>query len=107
MHELAHIALHFDENAKEWFLDDLDVIDQDPKEQAADDCARNALIPDGLWKSKLKNFDCVGDVIDFANELKIQPSIVVGRLRREKGDYTLYAKSLKIPKVRHFFIAQQ
>jgi len=104
MHELAHIALHFDESFT-WFLDDLDVINQDPKEQEADDCARNALIADDQWKSKSKSFNCVGDILNFARELKIQSSIVVGRLRREKGDYTLYAKSLKIPKVRHFFIA--
>ncbi|MFK5985276.1 MAG: ImmA/IrrE family metallo-endopeptidase [Pseudomonadota bacterium] len=102
MHELAHIALHFDGNIQ-WFLDDLDVQDQDPKEIEADSCARNSLIQIELWQSKMLN--SVSDIINFAKKIKIHPSIVIGRLRREMGDYSLYAKTLKIPKVRHFFIA--
>lgn len=102
MHELAHIALHFDGNIDEWFLDDLDVVNQNKKEQEADDCARGSLISKDKWN--LKNFNSVSDILDFSNKLKIHPSIVVGRLRRESGDYTLFAKSLKIPKVKHFFI---
>lgn len=101
MHELAHIALHLDGNV-EWFLDDLDVFNQDPKEEEADNFARDSLISKAKWDSA--TFNSVNDVLDFAKELKIQPSIVVGRLRREKKDYTLFSKSLKIPKVRHFFI---
>ena len=101
MHELAHIALHFDGNVDDWFLDDLDTVNQDKQEQEADDCAISSLIPQSPWDSA--SFNSVNDVLDFAKELKIHPSIVVGRLRREKGDYTLFAKSLKIPVVRPFF----
>lgn len=102
MHELAHIALHLDGNI-EWFLDDLDVFNQDPQEEEADNCARSSLISKQQWDSESLN--SVSDILDFSNELKIHPSIVIGRLRRERGDYTIHAKSLKILKVRHFFMA--
>mgnify|MGYP000046387920 CR=1 FL=1 len=102
MHELAHIALHFD-GEFEWFLDEkLDQVNQDPKEEEADKCATDSLIPHEKWESTV--FDSVNDVFDFANELSIHPSIVIGRLRRERWGYTVHPKSLKIAKVRHFFI---
>lgn len=103
MHELAHIALHFD-GEFEWFLDEkLDQANQDPKEEAADQCAENSLISQIEWDSV--NLTSVKDILNFAEELSIHPCIVVGRLRREKGDYTLFSRSLKTPKVGHFFMS--
>jgi len=101
MHELAHIALHFDGNF-EWFLDDLDICNQDPKEEEADRCARESLIPITEWDSGI--FRNPSDVIEFSKQLKIHPCIAVGRLRREQRDYTLFSNTLKIPKVRRFFM---
>ena len=103
MHELAHIDLHFG-GGFDWFLDEkLDQDNQDPKEEDADNRAKESLISLEQWNSAI--FDSVIDVLNFAKELKIHPCIVIGRRRREEGDYTLFAKSLKIPKVRHFFMA--
>ena len=102
MHEIMHLKYDIG-NKDEWYIDDLDNDHhQDPKEQRADDGARNALIAEDKWNIDL--FNSVQDVTEFANKLKIHPCIVVGRLRRELGDYTLFARSLKIPKVRRFFI---
>lgn len=103
MHELAHIALHLDGNIQ-WFLDDLDAINQEPQEEEADQLAEGSFIAKEQWSSAIYRFDTAGDIIAFAKELDIHPSIVVGRLRRDMKDYTLFAKSLRIPKVRHFFI---
>lgn len=103
MHELAHIALHFD-GKFEWFLDEkLDHVNQDPKEEEADQCARDSLIPQMEWDSG--DFTTAKGVLNFSEKLSIHPCIVVGRLRRENGDYTLFSNSLKIPKVRHLFEA--
>ena len=103
MHELAHIDLHFD-GGFDWFLDEkLDQANQDPKEEDADNRAKESLISLEQWSSA--KFSSVNDVLNFAKELKIHPCIVIGRRRREEGDYTLFSKSLKIPKVRHFFMA--
>ena len=102
LHEVSHIMLHMDKSY-EWFLDDLDEMHQDPIEVQADLSAKNTLIPEEKWDKD--SFESVKDITDFADSLKIHPSIVVGRLRREKQDYTLFARSLKIPKVRHFFMA--
>ncbi len=102
MHELAHIALHF-EGKFEWFVDEkLDQANQDPKEEAADKCAAESLITTIQWDAATLN--SLNDIKDFAKKLKVHPSIVVGKLRRKQGDYTLYAQSLKTPKVRHFFM---
>jgi len=102
MHELAHIALHFD-GEFEWFLDEnLDKVNHDPKEEEADRCAEDSLISKAAWDSA--KLISVNDILTFANKLQIHTSIVIGRLRRENGDYTLFASSLKTPKVRHFFM---
>lgn len=102
LHELAHIALHFD-GTFEWFLDDLDTVNQDHKEEEADKCATSAFISEEKWSPE--SLDSVISILEFAKEEKIHPSIVIGRLRRECNNYTLFAKSLKIPKVRHYFSA--
>jgi HTH-type transcriptional regulator/antitoxin HigA len=99
MHELAHIALHFDES-EVWFLDDLESEHDDPREAAADALAREALIPAEEWK-RVRSLRSRQSVIDLAAKLRIHPCIVAGRIRKETGDYSTLGHCVRSPKVRY------
>ncbi len=80
-HEAAHILLH---GKKAIFLDSREA-GVSAEEKEADSFARNQLIPLVSWnrfvakKTFFKN-----DILIFANEVKVHPAIVVGRLQHEK-----------------------
>jgi HTH-type transcriptional regulator/antitoxin HigA len=82
LHELAHVALHFDSREGQ-FIDDLDVGPKnDRKEQEADKLAGETLIPSEAWKrspaSRLRSPEAA---MHLAQELRIHPAIVAGRMR--------------------------
>ncbi|MEF2552326.1 ImmA/IrrE family metallo-endopeptidase [Aurantimonas sp. A2-1-M11] len=86
-HELAHVALHLDGAAGEWFVDDLDS-EGTGQEREADDWAREALLPTSVW------FEVAGvrreaEVRAWARKLSISPAIIAGRLRFEQKNYRL------------------
>ncbi len=91
-HELAHVALHFDGN-ESWFLDDLDAVSHDPKEDEADALAQEVLIPASAIQQGLPK-DPAG-VESLASSLNVSACIIAGRIRREEGDYQLFNTSFR------------
>ncbi|CAI1828984.1 Predicted transcription regulator containing HTH domain [Serratia quinivorans] len=90
LHEVAHIWKHVDED--EAFLDDLDASSEDKKESEANRLAREAFIPRAVWKRSDAYASPSKENIDsLSRELKITPAIIAGRLRRESGNYRLFA----------------
>jgi HTH-type transcriptional regulator/antitoxin HigA len=90
MHELAHLSLHLRSETMT-FIDDLDFSDEgNAQEKAADEMAREALIPSDEWRSsaasKLRSADAA---IQLANRLKIHPAIVAGRIRFDRKNFRL------------------
>lgn len=88
MHELAHVALHLDEDIEQFFDDlelDLDVeVKADPLEEEADQFAREALIPEKAWASSAaRKVPMAAAAISLASKLNIHPAIVAGRIRYE------------------------
>lgn len=82
LHELAHVALHFDSKERQ-FIDDLDVEAQnDPKEREADELAGETLVPTAIWKkspaSRLRSPEAAAHL---AGELGVHAAIVAGRMR--------------------------
>ncbi len=105
MHELAHIALHFDAGITQ-FYDDLDVESQgDPREQEADQLAGEALIPKSDWKkspaSRLRSPEAAQHL---ANQLHINPAIVAGRMRHEFKDHRVLNQLVGHGEVRRHFL---
>lgn len=103
MHELAHIALHFDGDVQ--FYDDLDLEEEDdPREKDADNLAREALIPDDDWQrsaaSKLRSPEAAQSL---ARRLHISPAIVAGRMRYEFKAYRLLNNLVGYGEVRKWF----
>lgn len=94
LHELAHVALHLDGEAKAYF-DDLDgSAAGDDVESEADSLAEEALIPEKVWRAAAaRQSHLKADVLALARELDIHPAIIAGRIRHETGDFRKLARS--------------
>jgi HTH-type transcriptional regulator/antitoxin HigA len=104
MHELAHIALHYDQNSS-FFYDDLDNPDtNDEKEKEADLLASEALIPESKWESSpARLIPSPIAAESLARELGIHTSIVAGKMRREGNKYAYLNNIIKEAKVKKYF----
>lgn len=104
MHELAHLALHFGEEAIQFF-DDLEVDDQDDlREREADELAGEALIPQDAWvRSPASRLRSPEAAEHLAKKLQIHPAIVAGRMRYEFKAYRLLNKLVGHNQVRKHF----
>jgi HTH-type transcriptional regulator / antitoxin HigA len=103
LHELAHVYLHYRAGlASGFFDDDLDEVQSDGIEQEADQFASSMLIPKERWRSSTARISRVpGPAEQFAKQLGIHPAIVFGRIRRDRGDYTIFGDRLGSGKVRN------
>jgi HTH-type transcriptional regulator/antitoxin HigA len=103
-HELAHVALHLDQEDYEVFFDDLNGDGHDKCEREADAMARDALIPARHWKaSGLTRHASAEAVTRLADQLRISPAIPAGRVRHERKDYVLLRHLIGQGKVRCLF----
>ena len=104
MHELAHVGLHLDCDENELFIDDLSLSGGDPLEEQADSMARNALIPPRFWESNpIRGRATVLAVYDLAQEVRVHPAVIAGRVRHERGNYRLLSQLVGSGKVRRQF----
>ena len=100
-HELAHVALHLDQDAAGAFFDDLTEGGKDQCEQEADRLASEALIPEAAWsEEQLTKHSLPSSVVKFAEKLRISPAIPAGRLRFELRDYKMFKHLIGQGKVR-------
>lgn len=104
-HELAHVALHFDEEGATVFFDDLEQPEIDAIEKDADRWATEALIPSELWhRANMNGKSSVNRLCEFAAGLRISPAIPAGRIRKESGDYKLFSGLVGNKQVRKLFV---
>jgi len=105
LHELAHVMKHLDDS--DTFVDDLEHNSIDQKEAEANRLAREAFIPRGIWKTSDAFLNPTRDnIYSLANELRIHPAIIAGRLRSELNDYTIFNDLLGQNEVKKFFNAE-
>jgi HTH-type transcriptional regulator/antitoxin HigA len=103
-HELGHIFLHLNKGLESGFFDNLDASDARQLESEADSFARSALIPDELWLSAPARFSKSLELAKaFADACGVHVSIVVGRIRRERGNYSLFREAIGEGSVRRLF----
>jgi HTH-type transcriptional regulator/antitoxin HigA len=104
MHELAHLALHFD-GESDIFYDDLDIeAEDDPREREANQLAREALIPYDAWESSPASRLRSPQAAEYlAKQLNIHPAIVAGRMQHEFKAYQLLRNLIGKGKVRRLF----
>ena len=89
-HELAHVALHFDDMENDCFLDDLDAADGGKQEEQADRWAADTLISSKVWRdAPVRESADTLSVREMAEDLRIHPAIIAGRIRRERNNYRI------------------
>lgn len=102
LHELVHIWKHVDSN--ETFIDDLDRTSESKIEAEANRIARDSFIPRTIWKRSDAYLSPNTSSIDLlSRELKIHPSIIAGRIRRESGNYAQFTDLVGHGEVRKHF----
>lgn len=102
LHEVAHLWKHV--NDQDAFLDDLDATSEDRREAEANRLAKEAFIPRLIWKRSNVSISPSRDSIDIlSRELKIHPSIIAGRIRKETGNYLLFNDLVGYNQVRAMF----
>jgi HTH-type transcriptional regulator/antitoxin HigA len=92
-HELGHVFLHLFRNLRLDFFDEEDGSEADEIEVQADRFALDRLIPDAAWKQCLSRFALSEESVHIdAERLGIDPSIIAGRIRRERKNYTILSE---------------
>jgi HTH-type transcriptional regulator/antitoxin HigA len=92
LHELGHVVRHRDNGLRDGFFDDDASPSVAQQESEADEFALNALIPDELWKNSFVRFTkSRAEVVKFASRIGVGPAVVAGRIRNERGDYSLFS----------------
>jgi HTH-type transcriptional regulator/antitoxin HigA len=90
LHELGHVFLHLFDGLRYDFFDDESASDSDSIEAEADQFALNTLIPESVWDQCLSRFALSEEAVRIdADNLGIDPSIIAGRIRKERGNYTI------------------
>lgn len=90
MHELGHVFLHLFDGLRFDFFDEEGGNDGDAIETEADKFALDALIPEDLWDQCLSRFALSEEAVKIdAETIGIDPSIIAGRIRKERGNYTI------------------
>jgi HTH-type transcriptional regulator / antitoxin HigA len=90
MHELGHVFLHLADGLRFDFFDEESASDSDAIEAQADKFALDALIPEELWDQCLSRFALSEEAVKFdAESIGIHPSIIAGRIRKERRNYTI------------------
>ena len=105
LHEVGHVILHYRTGLRTGFFDDTDTADVDGIEQEANEFASNMLIPEERWKRSPARITKSPAVVEkFAKELGINPAVVFGRIRKERGNYAIFSNSIGRGAVRKYLI---
>lgn len=90
MHELGHVFLHLFDGLRFDFFDEEGGNEGDTIEAEADKFALDALIPEDLWDQCLSRFALSEEAVNIdAAAIGIDPSIIAGRIRKERNNYTI------------------
>jgi HTH-type transcriptional regulator / antitoxin HigA len=90
LHELGHVFLHLFDGLRYDFFDEESASDNDSIEVEADKFALDALIPEALWDQCLSRFAISEEAVRIdADNLGIDPSIIAGRIRKERNNYII------------------
>ena len=90
LHELGHVFLHLKGGEVYDFFDEDDAWSGDRIEQEADRFALDTLISVEEWKRCLSRFTLTEKAVRAdADRIGVHPSILAGRIRRERNNYTV------------------
>lgn len=95
LHEIAHIILHYRTGLATGFFDDVEAPLLDEMESEANSFAANLLVPEEVWRrSPARIAKSAGPIEALARQLGVHSAILFGRLRRERGDYSIFSNKI-------------
>jgi HTH-type transcriptional regulator/antitoxin HigA len=95
LHEVAHIILHYRTGLSSGFFDDVSSSAVDEFEKEANQFAQNLLIRDEIWAKSPARISKTAEPIEkLANQVKIHPAILFGRIRMERNDYSIFSNKI-------------
>jgi len=101
LHELGHNALQRDSGLQDGFFDDDSIPSAERFESEADEFAIGALISEEIWKNSFVRFSKSRDqVVEFASRLGVGASVVAGRIRNERRDYSIFSDLVGVGEVK-------
>ncbi|HNG80445.1 MAG TPA: XRE family transcriptional regulator [Burkholderiaceae bacterium] len=105
LHEVAHVVLHFRTGLAAGFFDDTEANEVDEFEAEANRFASDMLVPEELWARSPARIAKVHKPIEnLAQQLGISSTIIYGRIRFERKNYTIFSDKIGQGAVqRHFF----
>lgn len=104
-HELGHVFLHLFEGVHYDFFDEEGASTKDQIENEADQFALTTLVPDSIWDQCLSRFALSEEAVRIdAKNLKIDASIIAGRIRKEQNDYMILSNLVGQARVRAQFV---
>jgi HTH-type transcriptional regulator/antitoxin HigA len=103
MHELGHVLLHLYDSLNMDFFDEEGNSDSDEIEREADKFALDSLIPEESWDMCLSRFSMSEESIKLdAENIGVHPSIIAGRIRKERNNYTILSNMVGQGMVRKY-----
>jgi HTH-type transcriptional regulator/antitoxin HigA len=105
-HELAHLALHYDQlfEGDNAFVDDMEIRSDDANECEADDLARDSLIPRHILSHVGWNKNTTQDeIVAVAVRARVHVAIAAGRWQRDHQNYKKFARLIERGTVRAGF----
>jgi HTH-type transcriptional regulator/antitoxin HigA len=104
LHEVGHVLLHLFKGLHYDFFDEEASSDNDSIETEADKFALDTLIPETLWDQCLSRFAVSEEAVRIdAGNLGIDPSIIAGRIRKERNSYAILSSLVGQGQVRSQF----
>jgi HTH-type transcriptional regulator/antitoxin HigA len=106
MHELAHIAQHYNSNINLFYdeIEGIKTIDLDEKEREADILAEEALLPKAKWEiSPARLVPSSMAANSLAQELGVHVAIIAGQIRHKGSKYIYLNKIVNKAEVRKYF----
>jgi HTH-type transcriptional regulator / antitoxin HigA len=105
LHELGHIYLHLHSGLGLGFFDDIEHDGIDEAESEANEFAGASIIADERWRvSPARVTKSEGAVEKLAENLEVHPALIYGRIRKERSDYTIFAKRVGQGDVRKWWM---
>jgi HTH-type transcriptional regulator/antitoxin HigA len=110
LHELSHICLHYEVlvDGHTAFVDDMEIVSDDVREQEADTLAQESLIPSSILEQVVWSFDSSFDDITTISARALVPvAVVAGRWQRDHQNYKKFSRLIDRNSVRSILLPDE
>ncbi len=107
LHEVAHVWKHLGDE-REIFVDDLNRSSEDRREAEANRLAAESFIPRLVWRRSDAYLKPSRETIEeLAADLRVHPALIAGRLRRERGNFSIFNDLVGQHEVKRMFSGER